>query len=351
MSSCSSCATRSLYSAEPTPSPAWTTPGLGRPSPVRHSAPTPTHELRGHRLVSRATILRWHRRLIAKKWTYLNRSGRPPIDATIAALIDGWPARTRPGATSASRASYSQSAIASAHPRSAGSSSRGAFPRAPLRSTDSTWRRFLRTQASTLLAVDFFHVDCAVTLTRIYFFFALEVGDRYVHILGTTSHPTGEWTTQQARNPFSISPVVRHGGCPVPLSTARPVRGHRNDAGLNRCTAWRPLLCCGLRPRMGVTEPRLAGGRGVGVAPPSKRAFGRARARVDVSGRLCGTVGGGADHHVPVSRCLSVTGIRFSGRPSPAGEPEGDPPLPQAVHRPPALPHPRRRHDPAAEIS
>src|ERR687890_1792554 len=44
--------------------------------------------LRRHRLVTPATVLRWHRRLVAKKWTYPSRSGRPPVNATIAALIE-----------------------------------------------------------------------------------------------------------------------------------------------------------------------------------------------------------------------------------------------------------------------
>jgi transposase InsO family protein len=60
------------------------------------------------------------------------------------------------------------------------------IPPAPLRAADTSWRRFLRGLAATMLAMDFFHVDCAVTLKRIYVFFALEVGHRYVHFLGTT---------------------------------------------------------------------------------------------------------------------------------------------------------------------
>jgi len=73
------------------------------------------------------------------------------------------------------------------------------IPPAPQRSR-STSRQFLRTQASVMLACDFFHVDCAVPLRRVYVFLVIEVGSRYVHVLGMTAHPDGGWTTQQARN-------------------------------------------------------------------------------------------------------------------------------------------------------
>jgi transposase len=158
--------------------------------------------LRKHRLVTPDTILRWHRRLVAKKWTYTNRLGRPPVEEAMAVLIERL-------ATENPTWGYRriQDELLKVGHRVGASTIRRVLqrlriPPAPVRDTATTWRQFLRAQASTMLACDFFHVDCAVTLQRIYVFFVLEVSNRSVHLLGTSMNPDGRWTTQQgAKSP------------------------------------------------------------------------------------------------------------------------------------------------------
>jgi hypothetical protein len=99
-----------------------------------------------------------------------------------------------------------------------------------------------------MLVADFFHLDCAVTLQRLYCLFVMQAGSRYVHIPGVTASPGGPWTVQQIRNllidlgertaDFRFLVRDRAGQFTAPFhGTARPHRpdrGHRPDADLRR---------------------------------------------------------------------------------------------------------------------
>jgi putative transposase len=151
-------------------------------------------------LVTPATILAWHRRLVTRKWDYTTRRrpGRPPTAAVIKKLVirmatenPSWGHRRVQGELVHLGHSIAASTVWQILHDA------GVDP-APRRS-GPTWRQFLTAQAKAVLAVDFIHVD-TVILRRIYALIAVEHGSRRAHLLGVTAHPTAAWTTQAARN-------------------------------------------------------------------------------------------------------------------------------------------------------
>ena len=150
-------------------------------------------------LVTPETVLRWHRRLVTRRWTSTTgrRPGRPPVPAGLCDLVFRL-ARENP--TWGYRRVHGE--LAGLGYRVGASTvwriltTAGVDP-APRR-TGPSWREFLAAQAQGILACDLFHLE-TVTLTRLYGFFVVEHASRRVRILGVTAQPTGEWLTQLAR--------------------------------------------------------------------------------------------------------------------------------------------------------
>jgi transposase InsO family protein len=149
--------------------------------------------------VTPATLVAWHRRLVARRWTYPHRyPGRPAVDEQTTALVvrlasenPRWGYRRIEGELIKLGVHLAPSTIA----RILKDGRLGPAPRR----RGPTWSQFIRAQASHILATDFLTVD-TVLLKRLYVLFFLEVGRRRVWIGGVTAHPNAAWVTQQARN-------------------------------------------------------------------------------------------------------------------------------------------------------
>jgi putative transposase len=151
-------------------------------------------------LVTPATLLRWHRELVRRKWTYhrSGRPGRPPIDPEVRALIlrlarenPRWGCVRIDGELRKLGLRVSATTI-----RTLLRTARlGPAPRR----TGPTWTEFLRAQADGIIACDFFTVETA-WLRTLYVLAFIELGSRRIHLSPTTAHPNSAWVTQQARN-------------------------------------------------------------------------------------------------------------------------------------------------------
>jgi putative transposase len=150
-------------------------------------------------VVSPQTLVRWHRELVARKWTFRRRSpGRPPLDPALRGLVlrlgrenPSWGCVRIQGELRKLGIQVGATTIRSILRRSG-------FGPAPRRRGPS-WSELLRAQAHGMLACDFFTVETA-WLRTLYVLFFVEHGSRRVHLAGVSANPDGVWMRQQARN-------------------------------------------------------------------------------------------------------------------------------------------------------
>ena len=148
--------------------------------------------------VTPATLLAWHRRMVAKRWTYPHRKpGRPRVNEETTGLVvrlarenPRWGYRRIQGELLKVGVRMASSTIA----RILSDHDLGPAPRRAI-----SWQVFMRAQAANIVATDFFTVD-TVFLRRLYVLFFIELGRRRIWVTGVTAYPKAAWVTQQARN-------------------------------------------------------------------------------------------------------------------------------------------------------
>jgi hypothetical protein len=147
-------------------------------------------------LVTPTTLLRWHRRLVARRWTYAARRGRPQVLGEIRDLVlrfarenPRWGYQRIVGEINGLGLCVSATTVRKIL-REAGHGPAG-------ERSGLSWRAFLHQQAHSMLAVDFFTVE-TIALERLYVFFFIELASRRIHLAGCTTNPTGAWVTQRA---------------------------------------------------------------------------------------------------------------------------------------------------------
>jgi transposase len=149
--------------------------------------------------VTPGTLLRWHRELVARRWTYPpRRPGRPATASEVRELVvrlarenPSWGYRRIQGELVGLGIKLAASTVWAIL-------TEAEIEPAPRR-LETSWSEFLRAQAASILECDFLTVD-TLFLKRFYVLFFIELATRRVHLAGITTNPDGRWVTQQARN-------------------------------------------------------------------------------------------------------------------------------------------------------
>jgi transposase len=175
------------------------------------------------------TLLRWHRELVRKKWTYrrTGQPGRPPIDPDARDLIVRLGRENPRWGYHRIRGELLKLGI-----RISATTVRTILLRAGMnpapRRAGPTWAEFLRSQAAGIWATDFFTVE-TISLKTLYVLFFIELSTRRVHPAGVTANPDSAWVTGAGAEPRDRGAAVT---CPVP-----PARPGRQVLGTVRCGA------------------------------------------------------------------------------------------------------------------